>query len=270
MNTPGDVFAVRAGALALMLALCGCGDEDSVANIAPIGLAPPPPMPPSVPPAIPPCSVNPFPAECSTVEFQVYTAAGAIPDADADIMIQPDTGWGDTYWYWVRLGTRLHSDGSGYFALKAVPPATLNVRAWVQAKHTSQPCAATFKSPNASVTQIQLFSDAEFDSDEAPRPSNATEPALVGTIYETTPEGRKPVSGAYMMASYPSTDPYWEINEIGVATTRSSREGHFFLCRLPTEFQIYVWKEGFVTVIVHPGVLSAGVPFDIELRRNGT
>jgi hypothetical protein len=274
MNIRSDISAVRAGvAVALMFALCGCGDEGSVANIAPIGLAPPPPMPPPIsapPPITPPCSVNPLPAECSNIEFQVYTAAGAIPDVDADIMLQPDTGWGDAYWYWPRLGTRLHSDSSGYFALKAVPPATIMVRAWVQARDYSQPCAAIFKSPNATVTQIQLFSEAEFDSVDAPRPTNATEPALIGTIYETTPQGRKPVSGAYMMASYPSTDPYWEVNEIGVATTRSSREGHYYLCRLPSEFQIYVLKDGFENAIVHPGVVATGVPFDIELRRKGT
>jgi len=268
MNMPDTSAVVRTSLTALVLALLnGCGGDGEI-DVPPLGSTPPVV---AVPVATPPCAgAQHLPAECSTIEFQVYKAAGSIAEADADIMIQPDTGWGDMYWYWPRLGMRQHSDSAGYFVLKSIPPATLTVKAWVQSEHFWQPCAAIFKSPNAAVTRIQLFSVAEFDTVEAPRPSNATEPALVGTIYETTPEGRRPVSGANMMASYPSTDPYWQINESGVASTRSSREGHYFLCRLPTEFQIYVWKEGFEDAIVHPGVVSAGVPFDIELRRSGS
>ena len=206
------------------------------------------------------------------MEFMVYTAAGAIADAKLYILIYPDAGWGGPYQYGQHgTGNELpRSDQAGYFVTKPVPPATLTVigvDAYAQLGPHFQPCAVFVKSPSAAVTRIELIPEAAFDTDEALRPSNATEPSLIGTIFEMTPDGRKPVSGASIYATQDDTDLYFEVNGTVVASTRSSREGHFYFCGLPPDIRFFVARPGFVNAFVRPGALSAGVPLDIELRR---
>jgi hypothetical protein len=273
MNTPTWLTAVRAGLMvALALSFCGCGEEDSVANIAPIGLAPPPTLPPPIPPPppfIPPCSViPPLPAECSTFEFEAFSPAGPIADAVADVLVQPDKGWGPQTGYWSLYG-EFRSDQAGHFVSKALPPATLTVRAFGNGIYL-QPCAAVIRTPSSGVTRIEVFPREAFDTTEALRPLNATEPSFVGTVYEMTPAGRKPVSGAELMVGYDDADLYWWFDGPSIAATRSSLEGHYYFCNLPPNIQIFVEKAGFMNTVVLPGAVSTGVPLDIELRRTGS
>jgi hypothetical protein len=265
----GSFHPVLAIALAISL-LCGCGGEDARDwNIpAPVINVPFAPTPPAV--VTPPCAgAPPLPAECGTIEFQVYTVAGSVADAKASILIQPDTG-GAAYSYGLWHG-ELHSDQAGNFVTKPVPPATLTLRVFAPPGYYFQPCAAVIRSPSSIVTQIQIIPSTAFDTAEAPRPSNATEPSLAGTVYEMTSEGRKPVSGAFMMIGSESNPyAYWWFDEDGIATALSSLEGHFYFCSLPPGIQIYVAKPGFEDAFVHPGDFAVGVPLDIELRRSGT
>ena len=272
MMTPGLLTAVRAGLMvALTLPLCGCGDEDGVAEIAPISFEPAPPIRqpiPAPPPVIPPCGVNPLPAECSTFEFEVFSAAGPLADAVADILIRPDKDWGPETMYWSLYG-EFRSNLAGHFVSKPLPPATLTVRAFAK-DNFLQPCAAIIRTPGTAVTRIELFTRADFDTLDAPRPTNAMEPTLSGTVYEVTPEGRKPVNGAELIVGYDDAPLYWWFDGPTIANARSGLEGRYYLCNLPPKIQIFVEKAGFMHTLVLPGADSAGAPLDIELRRTGS
>lgn len=278
MTTSRTSTAMRAVLIALALSLSSCGGDEEI-NAPPLASTPPVPAPPVVappvvvPPAVtPPCSAAPpLPAECSTVAFEVYSGGNILVDAQAEIWVEPDEGWGEPYLYWARHGI-LHPDQTGYFVTKPLPPATLTITSFAPPNHYLQPCAAIVKSPSSAVTRIELFPTTAHDTLEPTgglRPSNATEPSLVGTIYEMTTDGRKPVSGAYMAVGYEDAWLYWWIDGPSIASTLSGGDGRFFFCRLPPDIEIYVTKPGFVDAFVHPGVVPPGVPFDIELRRTG-
>jgi hypothetical protein len=73
-----------------------------------------------------------------------------------------------------------------------------------------------------------------------------------------------------MTVGYEDSPLYWWFDGPTIAAARSSLEGHYYLCNLPPNIQIFVDKAGFMNTLVLPGTGSTSAPFDIEMRRNGT
>jgi len=243
----GLVFAMALATLA------GCGG-DSSEDPSPAGGALPSAPPPS---SFPVTSTGPFfPLGTHRVTGDaILVGQGPAAGAWVNIWVQfPSSGYS---YVWAHGGTYVVADAQGHWTTWAdLPDAQLTI---LTTHGGHQPCAAIVDSRSKEPVRLEVIPDEAFDTVEPPRPSIARDPSLTGTVYEMTPEGRKPVSGAMIWIEHGF--------EIQTARALTGREGRYYVCNLPEEVAIYATKKGYVMASVWPVDTSKGVPLDIEIRR---
>jgi hypothetical protein len=85
---------------------------------------------------------------------------------------------------------------------------------------------------------IEVVKEETLQSFAPPRPINAREPTLTGTVYEVTSTGRQPVAGMYLEADGASG-----LGNV-LANTRTDLNGRYVLCDLQPGMDLMVWREG--------------------------
>ena len=215
---------------------------------------------PSPNPAFP--SGPTFPTGTQRISGEVLVigqGSGAAAGAWVNIWVQLANGSGYSY-VWSHGGSYVVADAQGQWTSWAdLPDAELTI---LTTHGGHQPCAAIVDSSSKDPIRLEVIPEEAFDTVEPPRPSIARDPSLTGMVYEMTPEGRKPVSGAMIWIEHGF--------EIQTARALTGREGRYYVCNLPPEVVVYATKAGYVMASVWPVDTSKGVPLDIELRREGS
>jgi hypothetical protein len=147
------------------------------------------------------------------------------------------------------------TDADGRYRLVDVPKGFIVLFAFKLGY--DHPCAATVSlSADASV-------DMEIVSPESPSlPTTVTSPTLSGTVFETTSEGRRPITGARI---------YWG-GDLPVAITTSDAAGRYALCHLPTSDELAFFSE-LIAVKTGYASIDLSIPIhgdmslDLEMKR---
>jgi hypothetical protein len=143
------------------------------------------------------------------------------------------------------------TDASGRFTTD-LPPG----RVFANAMHPPdehQPCLAGAVVNRDTTIDVQLL---PIDGPSAP--PSAASPLITGFVYESTPEGRKPLRDIHI-----SVDA---ANDVWVAYTKTDDEGRFFLCRVNAPVQMVVSGNGYQDRWQSiPG--TDDMQLEIELRR---
>jgi hypothetical protein len=239
--------------------LAGCGDDTAGSVPLAAGAAPPVTAPPVAPPVTAPQGPM-FPGGNHRVTGEaILVGQGPIAGAWVNVWVQLSNGSGYSY-VWAHGGSYVVANEQGHWDTWAdLPDAELTI---LTTYGGHQPCAAIVDSRSSEPVRLEVIPFDAFDTVEPPRPSNARDPSLTGTVYEVTPEGRKPVSGAMIWIEHGF--------EIQTARALTGREGRYYVCNLPPEVVISATKTGYVTTSVWPVNTSKGAPLDIELRREGS
>lgn len=191
------------------------------------------------------------------VRGQVYDAYdGPIGDATLNIWLRTEDL---AYSYGWAYG-ELRSDAAGRYETVRLPASSVLIPAYKD--HYLQPCVVTVEllEPAHDVeVDVELVSPATLDSFAPPRPTLQPGPAFMGTVFETTPTGKQPISGAYI-----SVDGLGGLGLV-MATTYSDLAGNFFLCNVPDGAWLSVEKDGFVPAQIES--LDTSQPTNIELIR---
>jgi len=112
-----------------------------------------------------------------------------------------------------------------------------------------QPCLASALVDRDTTIDVQIFPTGSFST-----PPASAGPMITGLVYETTPQGRKPVRGAWTHLEVGAGDSY------PVAKIQTDDAGRFFFCRVNRPVRMVVSE---VTNI--PG--TGDMFFEIELKR---
>ena len=236
--------AITGASCLLALAACGGGSAGSAEPST--NIAPPAPDPSSPSDPIP--SPQEFVVRGEVLSFET----GMIANSSVNLWIQtPGAG----YSYWWAYG-RLQSDDLGLFEAQ-VPGSVITLHAF-QAGFV-QPCAVQFQATEDVEVRIEMQSVSALNVINAPRPQLSSEPAVTGTIFESTQDGRRAIEGAVLFAE--------DAMEVGRADTISDRSGGFYLCNLPTETYIDVRKPGYMPVLVGPVGGPEPAILEIGLKR---
>lgn len=124
-----------------------------------------------------------------------------------------------------------------------------------------QPCLASALVDKDTTIDVQVFPIGS--SSTAPP---AAGPMITGFVYETTPQGRKPLRGVWAWLEVGTADSWW------VAQTQTDDAGRFFLCRVnaPVRMVVSSYQDMVVSGYPHgvefiPG--TGDMSFEIELKR---
>ena len=233
----------------LLLLLHACGGETKVAPVV-VDV----PTPPAIPPAQPPNRPPPIPIGNFTVTGEVFSSVDGAISAPVNIWIQtPGIGYS---WWWAHGGKPPPSDSSGRFTASELPEAEVTFLAF--ADGYVQPCAINPRVTSDMIVRLEVMSRALLDSVAPPRPTTGAPPELTGTVYENTPEGRRPIAGASIWVE--------KYMDVGMATTVSARDGSYYLCNLGADVFMYVSREGFREKWI-PVQATQSLQLDIELER---
>jgi Domain of unknown function (DUF5666) len=153
----------------------------------------------------------------------------------------------------------LFFDDQGHFAAPHLPDSLIHVTA-VSGGHV-QPCVVRTRVPRDDAVRVEMIPDPSLTTFDAPRPQLVLDPTLSGTVYEMTPSGRQPVSGA-------SIGVHLFMWDNVVAYTMSDRGGGYFLCNLSPRSDIVVWKRGYSQKLLVQLDTSQSQILDIELERD--
>jgi hypothetical protein len=146
------------------------------------------------------------------------------------------------------------TDRNGRYAAQ-VPNSRVYVSAW-HPPDLQQPCLASAVVDKDTTLDVQVV-----PTGRSVAPSPAVSPMISGFVYETTPQGRRPVRGVYV-----SVDalPYLEVY---VATTQTDEMGRFVLCRVNAPVGLVVSASGYQpwSQVWVPG--TSDMVLEIELKR---
>jgi hypothetical protein len=158
---------------------------------------------------------------------------------------------------WIQLAnggfTRVvTTDQSGGYMTR-VPASRVFATAW-HPPDQQQPCMASAAVNQGTTLDIEVRPTDRF----SPPPTGAS-PLITGFVYESTPQGRKPLPGVHI-----SVDAAWDV---WVAYTRTDGAGRFFLCRVNAPVQMVISAgNGYQDVWQSiPGAID--MHLEIELRR---
>jgi hypothetical protein len=142
------------------------------------------------------------------------------------------------------------TDASGHYSVQ-VPRSRVFVSAsWGK----RQPCLASSFVDKATTIDVQVFAAGSVE------PSAPAGPMITGFVYETTPDGRRPLRGAAVWLDL-SSDAY-------IANTETDEAGRFTLCRVNTTARLDVSAEGYQPYAHSEFVSGAGDRyFEFEFRR---
>jgi hypothetical protein len=163
------------------------------------------------------------------------TPEGLRPLADATVYawIQFSNGSG-----YARGGTQSSADGK--FTVTLLPPGVIVLEGY--APGDDQPCANTVVFSGSTATEnIELVAQSH------PMPDAATtRPLIKGVVYETTPDGRKPIPGARVFF-----DPMGGMGLVAAITT-TDENGRYAFCNVTPGLggwsqRVDAVKDGYVT-----------------------
>jgi hypothetical protein len=203
-----------------------------------------------------------------TVFEMVAGVRRPVPNVPVDVHVF-HSGGGYSLWY--ALGHPITADANGQFSaslLNSYPAcapcgsaADLGDSFLVLAVAKSgyvQPRAATVTLHQGAVVDIELV---ELQNASAPLlPSPADSPTISGVVYETTPNGRRPVPGALVTVEW--------TEDVTTATTQTNADGRYWLGRIPAgrpEVYMYASKPGYrltEITVTH----TTDVVVDLELK----
>lgn len=191
------------------------------------------------------------------VRGQVYDAYdGLIGGAYINIWVTTESLGYSYGWAYGEL----KSNEAGRYETVRLPESRISIAAYKD--NYVQPCAVDveLQEPARDVEiDVELMSPATFDSFAPPLPTRLTGPAFTGSVFETTPSGKQPVSGAYIAA-----DGFGGLGLV-VASTYSDLGGNFFLCNVPAGVWLTVIAAGFPYTEIGP--IDPSQPLEIELKR---
>jgi hypothetical protein len=126
-----------------------------------------------------------------------------------------------------------------------------------------QPCVVTISASSNVNHDVHIVADPNQLGAHLPAELLADVPTLSGVVFENTPDGRRPVSGARL-----EVDMLYGLGDVS-ATTLTDSDGRYVLCGLTGNSPyIYASKSGFKAVDVGTVSLSsANTIRDIELQR---
>ena len=153
----------------------------------------------------------------------------------------------------------LSLDDQGHFAASHLPDSLIHVTA-VSGGHV-QPCVVRTRVPRDDAVRVEMIPESSLATLDAPRPQLVLDPTLSGTVYEMTPSGRQPVSGASIAVHLFMWDNV-------IAYTMSDRGGGYFLCNVDPRSDIVVWKRGYSQKLLVQLDTSQSQVIDIELERD--
>jgi hypothetical protein len=193
-----------------------------------------------------PTSPTPAVAETYSVSGVVSKTVDGIsrpvPDRQVHLWIQVSNGG------FTRV---VATDASGRFTT-SLPPGRVFANAW-HPPDEQQPCLASAAVNRDTTLDVELL-----PTDGPSAPPSAASPLITGFVYESTPQGRKPVGGVHI-----SVDA---ANDVWVAYTKTDDEGRFFLCRVNAPVQMVVSGNGYQDWWQSiPG--TGDMQLEIELRR---
>ena len=153
------------------------------------------------------------------------------------------------------------TDGAGRYVVARLPDGA---PVWATAYKDGfvQQCAATTVMRAGGSLDLQLTAIANLST--AQPPSGAGSRTVSGTVFESTPAGRRPVADA-LLSAYSEALYYAD----PVAFTRSDAAGRYWLCglsqgRIPS---LATEKEGFNVASVPVESGTGDTTFDIQLHR---
>lgn len=152
-------------------------------------------------------------------------------------------------------------DASGRYAF-FVPPTTTVVT--VQGLATGhQPCAVVVRPTGDVTADVDVVTDAAAFGAHLPADLAARQPTLSGIVYESTPQGRQPVSNAWV----------WLDGSFGlgnrVADTRTDADGRYVLCAMPDKVGLVLQVSALGFDLFETTTSLAGLTgLDVELRRS--
>jgi hypothetical protein len=165
---------------------------------------------------------------------------------------------GRTVWLWVEqeAGPRSSrgssqsavTDSSGRYTSR-VPESRVYVSAWQRGEQQSCLAAADVRSDTTLDVEISPAGSAT--------PLTPAGPFVSGTVYETTPQGRKPLPDASIWLDA-SIDAY-------VGYTETDDAGRFLLCRVNKPVRMDVYRPGYQSAW-RPLSGTADMVIDIELQ----
>jgi hypothetical protein len=159
---------------------------------------------------------------------------------------------GENYW----TGTNTRGDEVGRFMIPHVLYGTY-MKVWTWAGNRVQPCASNLTVTGPASLNLEVTAPGA-------APSNPVSPTLSGTVYETTPQGRKPLGGAQITYAQNCAGMF-DIN------SRLDSEGRYFFCNLPRGsgcVTVYVPTDDWDVVDrTTPIVVSGDQVLDLDVAR---
>lgn len=202
MRRPGNRLIITALVLAAALGTGGCSDHGTAPDMT------------GTQKRADPIEKPADPGEKPSISGVVYerTPGGIRPIANA-------TTYAYAYGGLNYFAGGAAADSIGRFKISNLPLAEIKLTAW--ADGFDQPCARVVNLRTPSDTaSIELVSRLR------PMPELATDPPVVkGVVYETTPQGRHPIPGAWVYLDQ------WD-DQLS-ATTTTNDKGEYAICRVP-------------------------------------
>jgi hypothetical protein len=159
---------------------------------------------------------------------------------------------GDNYW----TGAKIYGDDGGRFMIPHVLYGTY-LKVWTSFGYRVQPCASNLTVTGPASLNLEV-------AEPGAAPSNPVSPTLSGTVYETTPQGRKPLRGAQITYAQPCGGPF-DIN------SHLNSEGRYFFCNLPRGsgcVTVYIPIDDWDSMIrTFPIVVGGDRVLDLEVSR---
>ena len=213
----------------LLLLATACGEDRSA------------PVAPSAPPALVGLS--------GTVYEYTPTGRRLLPNVPLDISVE--------YQSWPP---QLTSDAEGRYGILKRPGSALKVRA--ESPGYSQPCRAGTILNGDTTVDVHLVSDTILIATGTPDSMPVAQRQISGHVYERTPSGTQPVSGARIVGDF-SAGFGWAPS----ATTLTDATGNYLLCGLEGDLgvELTAFKDGYAGAAVSIN-LDLSTTYDIELQ----
>jgi hypothetical protein len=147
-------------------------------------------------------------------------------------------------------GQQVTTDHNGRYTAR-VPRSRVYVSVWGK----RQPCLASAYVDKDTTVDVQVF-----PAGTSITPFSVAGPIITAFVYETTPEGRRPLRGAEAWLDL-GQDSY-------VANTETDEAGRFFFCRVDTRVRMDLFADGYQPYQYAEFISGTGDrSFEFEFRR---
>ena len=243
----------RVAALFLLLLTTGCGEEQPAPPTAP--------TPPNIPRAP---SAPSTPAPTFTLSGVVTERFSGRPVQGAKVWVEPFPK--SQVRSWPPAGMReTPSDEAGRYSISGLPSIGT---VWVSTANTWRDptpyvhqCVTTVTVEGDTTFDVTITSTADLvalNTSTGPTPANSR--IVSGTVFETTANGRQPVSNAWV--GYAATG-----SDAPFAETITDAAGHYRLCGLPKEPITLAAVPAFLNIFYAPVDSGPDAIRDIEVKR---